>query len=67
VTRIAVAAEVLTQVQSLIDERTVDDADRAAAIQLVDVDSDDTATADAVRGRGSGVGRWPRSPTAASR
>lgn len=46
-TRIAVAAEVLTQVQSLIDERTVDDADRAAAIQLVDVDSDDTATADA--------------------
>ena len=46
-TRIAVAAEVLAQVQSLIDERTRRDDDRAAAIQLIDVDSDETATAEA--------------------
>ena len=45
-TRIAVAADVLTQVQSLIDERTLGDDDRAAAIRLIDVDSDETAAAE---------------------
>ena len=45
-TRIAVAADILAQVQSLIDERTAADEDRAAAIQLIDVDSDETSAAE---------------------
>ena len=45
-TRIAVAAEVVTQLQSLIRERTLEHDDRAAAIQLIDLDSDETATAE---------------------
>ena len=44
-TRIAVAADILAQVESLIDERTSSD-DPAAAIQLVDVDSDEASTAE---------------------
>lgn len=45
-TRIAVAADVVPQVQSLIRERTLEHDDRAAAIQLIDLDGDATASAE---------------------
>ena len=46
-TRIAVPVDVLAQVQSLIDERLSGDADRASAIQLIDVDGDEIGSAEA--------------------
>jgi phosphoglycerate dehydrogenase-like enzyme len=46
VTRIAVAAEVVTQVQSLIDEQSREN-DHSATVQLIDVESDESATAEA--------------------
>ncbi len=85
VTRIAVAAEVVTQVQSLIDEQTRGDDRcgdrssgplRSAAIQLIDVESEESATAEAALRWGLDAGafdellaraphlRWLHSPGA---
>jgi phosphoglycerate dehydrogenase-like enzyme len=47
VTRIAVAADVLNQIQSMIDERRNEGGARSAAVELIDVAGEEVATAEA--------------------